>query len=85
MVILDFLCIHNDIIYEWHFFFCHTPWHAGSQPEIKPMPPAVKVQSLNHWTTRVVPISSFSIQLKASQMSIIPDICYAFVLVYKFI
>ena len=44
-----------------------------------------KVQSLNNWTNKEVPISSFSIQLKASQTSIISDMCYAFVLVYKFI
>ena len=25
------------------------------QPEIKPMPPAVEAQSLNHWTIREVP------------------------------
>ena len=26
------------------------------QPGIKPMPPAVEVWSLNHWTTREVPV-----------------------------
>ena len=57
--------IHAFIIYMYiniyiyiyiYIFFCHmacrilVPW-----PEIKPVPPAVEVQSCNHWTTRVVP------------------------------
>ena len=29
------------------------------QPGIKPVPPAVEARSLNHWTTREVPASSF--------------------------
>ena len=29
-----------------------------SQPGIEPITPAVKVQSLNHWTTREVPCFS---------------------------
>ena len=31
-----------------------------SQPGIEPMPPAVEVRSLNHWTTREVPENSWS-------------------------
>ena len=30
----------------------------SSQPGIKPVPPAMKVQNLNHWIARKVPINS---------------------------
>ena len=30
-------------------------WDLSSPPGIKPVPPAVKAQSLNHWTTREAP------------------------------
>ena len=41
------------------FFFGHIMWYVElSQPRIKPVPPAVEVESLNHWTTREVPQSS---------------------------
>ena len=34
------------------------------RPEIKPVPPAVEAQSLNHWTTReVLPFVNFDTQL----------------------
>ena len=33
------------------------------QPGIEPMPPAVETRSLNHWTTREVPISLFCISV----------------------
>ena len=42
----------------WFFFFGHTAYHVGSQfpnPGLNLCPPAVEVQSLNHWTTREVP------------------------------
>ena len=44
------------------FFFSflgHTLWPVGSvcPPGIEPMPPAVEVGSLNHWTTREVPVN----------------------------
>ena len=41
------------------FFFGHTTQQAGilvPQPGIEPTPPAVEAQSLNHWTTREVPV-----------------------------
>ena len=37
------------------FFFCPcltTCWILVPQPGIKPMPPTVEMQGLNHWTTR---------------------------------
>ena len=37
--------------YWLFFFFCQI---LVPQPGIKPMPPALKAQSLNHWTTREV-------------------------------
>ena len=38
------------------------------QPGIKPMPPAMRAQSLNHWTTREVPSVYFEmISLLLSQ------------------
>ena len=32
----------------------------SSQPGIKPVPPAMKVQNLNHWIARKVSMSAFS-------------------------
>ena len=40
------------------FFFNHARWQVGilvPQPVIKPMPPALEAQILNHWTARKVP------------------------------
>ena len=40
-------------------FFCHATQHAGilvPRPGIESAPPAVEALSLNHWTTREVPI-----------------------------
>ena len=46
------------------FFFFFWPCVACGilvpRPGIKPIPPAVEVQSLNHWTTREVPLEAFS-------------------------
>ena len=42
----------------YHIFFGHITRHAGSYfPDqgIEPKPPAVKMQSINHWTTREAP------------------------------
>lgn len=36
------------------FFFGCTTWHVP-QPGIKPLPPAVEAQSVNHWAPREVP------------------------------
>ena len=37
--------------YYYYLFF----WGGGAAPMVEPMCPAVKVQSLNHWTARRVP------------------------------
>ena len=50
------------IILKIYFFFLLRFVACGilvPQPGIKPMPPAVGVWSLNHWTTREVPITLF--------------------------
>ena len=52
-------------LFVWFFFFwpCHVafgilvPW-----PGVKPVPPAVEAQSLNHRATREVPLNGFNIQ-----------------------
>ena len=49
----------NDI-HCYCTFFCFWPCHAACgilvpQPGIEPMPPAVEVQSPNHWTAREFP------------------------------
>ena len=48
-----------------NFLFCFVFWlHCAAcgilvpQLRIKPAPPALEAQSLNHWTTREVPITS---------------------------
>ena len=33
-------------------------WDLGSQPGIEPVRSAVEVQSLDHWTTREIPVIS---------------------------
>ena len=48
------------LLYPHIFFltFWSFPMACGilvPQPEIEPIPPALEVQSLNHWTTREVP------------------------------
>ena len=40
------------------FFFGHTTWYVGSSG-IKPVLPAFEVWSLNHWTTREIPVEFF--------------------------
>ena len=59
--------IHSFLVYssEWVFWFCFLSVPRGMQdlgygilvpqPGIKPMPPALEVQSLIHWTARKVP------------------------------
>ena len=39
------------------FLFGRAMQILAPQPGIKPTPPAVEAQSLNHWTTREVPVS----------------------------
>ena len=61
------------IFFSYLFFFksCNPPptpafWpHLNTcgilvpQPDIKPVPPAMEVQSINHWNTREVPTYIF--------------------------
>ena len=55
---------------HWVFYFlssCFCPHQLACgvlvpQPVIKPVPPAGKVQSLNHWTTREAPICVAQVQ-----------------------
>ena len=51
------------------FFFFLIFWSCSlacrilvPQPGIKPVPPAVEVQCINHWTTREVPMQAKSLQ-----------------------
>ena len=45
------------VLFCWVFFRPHPVACGilGPQSWIKPMPPAMRVQSLNHWTTKEVP------------------------------
>ena len=47
-------------------FFFFWPHHTACrilvpQPGIEPVPPALEMQSLNHWTTREVPVQFFGL------------------------
>ena len=44
-----------DLLMFFFFFGCTSKHEELPQPGIEPVPPAVEVQSLNHWTTREVP------------------------------
>ena len=46
-------------LFVFNFFFLATPcgmWDLSSQTRDQPRPHALEVKSLNHWTTREVPI-----------------------------
>ena len=65
------VCLHNnrkDSFSLWvsFFFFGHTAVCGilVPGPGIKPMPTAVEAQSLNHWTTREVPVGLFLLGVK---------------------
>ena len=47
---------HSPFIYHFLLAESHRIEVLVPQPGLKPMPPAVEVQSLNHWTTRAVPV-----------------------------
>ena len=56
----------------WGFFWLHC-MACGilvPQPVIKPAPPTVKAQRLNHWTAREVPVEEFNF------LSILASTCY---------
>ena len=43
--------------FNYFFWPCHVACGIlVSQPGVEPMPPAVEVQSLNHWTAREGPV-----------------------------
>ena len=53
------LAVLDGYFFSFLFFFFFLPQAVAlrilaPQPGIEPMPPAVEVQSLNHWTTREV-------------------------------
>ena len=52
-------------------FYCTTWAYAilAPRPGIESMPPAVEAWSLNHWTTREVPLHFFLSDLWSSQMA----------------
>ena len=41
------------------FIFIATPWNKKSYFPTNPTPPSVEAWSLNHWTTREVPVAIF--------------------------
>ena len=50
----------HSFVARFFFFFllvCEAYIPIVPWPEIKPVPPAVEAQSLNHWTTREVPVT----------------------------
>jgi hypothetical protein len=42
-----------------YLFICYTGRHAGSQFLGQGWNPAVEAQSLNHWTAREIPVTTF--------------------------
>ena len=58
------------IFYNFFYLFIYLwPRHAACGilvpwPGIKPVPPALEAQSLNHWTAREVPLSNIFIAVK---------------------
>ena len=54
---------HSPFIYHFLLAESHRIEVLVPQPGIKPMPPAVEVQSLNHWTSREVPLLWFHFTL----------------------
>ena len=68
LVIKFFCCLVGWLGVSFFFFFWqglggmwHALWDLSSPPTIKPVPPKVEGQSLNHWTTREVPKLLFHI------------------------
>ena len=57
------LCIRHDTAF-FFFFFCFSRWYVGfsfSNQGNKPVPPALEVWILNHWTIREVPTLLYTI------------------------
>ena len=64
MVFVFFLIMFNFFLFIYFtifFFFFEllvsplSVWDLSGQPGIKPVPPALEAQCLNHWTARKVP------------------------------
>ena len=66
MVFVFFLIMFNFYLFIYftiYFLFLFfkllvsplSVWDLSGQPGIKPVPPALEAQSLNHWTARKVP------------------------------
>ena len=53
------------MVFTFHYFGGggppHGMWDLISPPGVEPMSPALEVRSLNHWTTREVPIFLFEL------------------------
>ena len=57
-----FSTTHCSKCYMWIFFFGCTAWHVESEfpwSGMEPVSPVVEVWSLNHWTTREIPLFFF--------------------------
>lgn len=52
-------------------------WDLSSRPKIKPEPPAVEVESLNHWTTREIPVVILFQTIKAIRKGNIREYIHA--------
>ena len=53
-------------VYVYFWRCCTACRFLVPQPGIKPWPPAVETQSLNHWTTREGPVSQFFSKIASS-------------------
>ena len=56
-IFLSFIFFKHDFFFFLFLFFGHTEQHVGilvSWLGIKPAPPTVEAQSLNHWTAREI-------------------------------
>ena len=54
MAIATMKTLKSNLFKKFSFVLCGI-WDFSSQPGIKPEPPALEAQSLNHWTARRVP------------------------------
>ena len=55
LVAVEFTSLLEVVFFFFFFFFSYKAcWILAPLPGIKPMPPAVEVWSLNHWTAREV-------------------------------
>ena len=45
-------------------------WDLVPRPGIEPTPPALEVQSVNHWTSKEVPKAPFKVSLSNSLITV---------------